>query len=73
MDPTAIDLNMAVYEQKLEAIYTEMLTFTSLFINLGRAVGALVPCCTSAARFGATSLGLSLSIYFPCSDPLLSA
>ena len=41
MDPTAIDLNMAVYEQKLEAIYTEMLTFTSLFINLGRAVGGI--------------------------------
>jgi len=41
MDPTAIDLNMAVYERKLEAIYTEMLTFTSLFINLGRAVGGI--------------------------------
>jgi conjugative transposon TraJ protein len=41
MDPTAIDLNMAAYEQKLEAIYTEMLTFTSLFINLGRAVGGI--------------------------------
>ena len=41
MDPTAIDLNMAVYEQKLEAIYTEMLTFTALFINLGRAIGGV--------------------------------
>jgi conjugative transposon TraJ protein len=41
MDPTAIDLNMAVYEQKLDAIYTEMLTFTALFINLGRAVGGI--------------------------------
>ncbi|GAA4379732.1 hypothetical protein [Hymenobacter koreensis] len=41
MDPTAIDLNMAVYEQKLEAIYTEMLTFTAQFINLGRAIGGI--------------------------------
>ncbi|GAB3298519.1 hypothetical protein [Hymenobacter tenuis] len=41
MDPTAIDLNMAVYEQKLEAIYSEMLTFTAQFINLGRAIGAI--------------------------------
>lgn len=41
MDPTSIDLNMAMYEQKLEAIYTEMLAFTSQFINLGRAIGGL--------------------------------
>ncbi|QNE42163.1 MULTISPECIES: hypothetical protein [Hymenobacter] len=41
MDPTAIDLNMAVYEQKLDAIYIEMLSFTSLFINLGRAIGGI--------------------------------
>ncbi|GAB3323341.1 hypothetical protein ACFQT0_27730 [Hymenobacter humi] len=41
MDPTSIDLNMAMYEQKLEAIYTEMLTFTAQFINLGRAIGGI--------------------------------
>lgn len=32
---------MALYEQKLEGIYTEMLTFTAQFINLGRAVGGV--------------------------------
>ena len=41
MDPTSIDLNMALYEQKLEGIYTEMLTFTAQFINLGRAIGGV--------------------------------
>jgi hypothetical protein len=41
MDPTSIDLNMALYEQKLEGIYTEMLTFTAQFINLGRAIGGI--------------------------------
>ncbi|WP_400194231.1 hypothetical protein [Hymenobacter sp. B81] len=41
MDPTAIDLNMAAYEAKLDAIYTEMLAFTSQFINLGRAIGGI--------------------------------
>ena len=41
MDPTSIDLNMALYEQKLEGIYTEMLAFTAQFINLGRAIGGI--------------------------------